>query len=179
MSVKIYAEGGAPGNLARECRQGFNEFLRKAGLEGRMPRIVACGSRDRAYEDFCTAQKKASDAFIVLLVDSEEGVGVGADPWEFLERRDNWSKPDGATDDNAHLMVQCMEAWFLADSDALARFFGNGFNANLLPNRRDVENIPKQDVYDALERATGRAVKKNIERATTRSICWRNWTPKK
>lgn len=129
-----------------------------------MPRIVACGGRDRAYEDFCTAQKTASDAFIVLLVDSEEDVEIGADPWEFLERRDNWSKPDGATDDNAHLMVQCMEAWFLADSDALVQFFGNGFNANLLPNRRDVENIPKQDVYDALKRATRSSRKKEYRK---------------
>ena len=51
-------------------------------------------------------------------------------------------------------MVQCMEAWFLADRDTLAQFFGDGFNANPLPNRPDVENIPKSDLYDALKGAT-------------------------
>ena len=28
-------------------------------------------------------------------------------------------------------MVQCMEAWFLADKDCLAAFFGLGFNRNV------------------------------------------------
>ncbi len=130
-----------------------------------MPRIVACGGRQKAYEDFCAAQKKALDVFIALLVDSEEGVEGGAGPWEFLERHDNWRKPDGTTDDNAHLMVQCMEAWFLADPHALARFFGNGFNANPLPKRRDLENIPKQDIYDALESATRASRKKEYRKS--------------
>ena len=120
-----------------------------------MPRIIACGSRDRAYDRFCTAQRNAqANEFIVLLVDSEEGVERGVGPWAFLKRRDNWSRPDGTNDDNVHLMVQCMEAWFLADRDTLAHFFGDGFNANPLPNRPDVENIPKSDLYDALKRAT-------------------------
>ena len=155
MSVKIYVEGGARGGLDRECRRGFGLFLERAGLRGSMPRIIACGSRDRAYDRFCTAQRNAqANEFIVLLVDSEEGVERGVGPWAFLKRRDNWSRPDGTSDDNVHLMVQCMEAWFLADRDTLAHFFGDGFNANPLPNRSDVENIPKSDLYDALERAT-------------------------
>ena len=153
MRVKIYVEGGAPGGLDRECRRGFGKFLERAGLRGRMPSIIACGGRDRAYDRFCTAQEQArADEFIILLVDSEEGVEEGVEPWAFLERR--WDKPDGTSEDNAHLMVRCMEAWFLADRDTLAQFFGDGFNANPLPNRPDVENIPKSDLYDALERAT-------------------------
>ena len=156
MSVKIYVEGGAPGGLDRECRRGFRLFLERAGLEGSMPRIIACGSRDTAYDRFCTAQEQArAHEFIVLLVDSEESVGGNIGSWAFLKRRDdNWDKPDGTSDDNAHLMVQCMEAWFLADRDTLAQFFGNGFNTTPLPNRSDVENIPKLDLYDALKRAT-------------------------
>ena len=161
MSVKIYVEGGASGGLDRECRRGFRLFFEKAGLRGRMPRIIACGDRGRAYDKFCTAQRKAqADEFIVLLVDSEEGVGGDIGPWAFLKRRDNnWNKPVGTSDDNAHLMVQCMEAWFLADHDTLAQFFGDDFNANSLPNRSDVENIPKSDLYDALKRATRRSRK--------------------
>ena len=156
MRVKIYVEGGASGGLDRECRRGFGLFLEKTGLKGRMPRIIACGSRDRAYDKFCTAQEQAStDEFIVLLVDSEEGVEGDSGPWAFLKRRDNnWNRPDGTSDDNAHLMVQCMEAWFLADRDTLAQFFGDGFRANALPNRSDVENIPKPALYNALRGAT-------------------------
>ena len=35
----------------------------------------------------------------------------------------------GATDEQAHLMVQCMEAWFLADRETLAAVFGRGLKA--------------------------------------------------
>ena len=127
-----------------------------------MPRIIACGGRDGAYDRFCTAQRNAhANEFIILLVDSEEGIEEGVGPWGFLRNRDGWNKPSGTGEDSAHLMVQCMEAWFLADHDTLAQFFGDGFNANSLPNRSDVENIPKSDLYDALERShPGRAVRR-------------------
>lgn len=155
MSVKIYVEGGAPGGLDRECRRGFSEFLKSAGLRDKMPRIIACGDRGKAYDKFCTAQRNAqANEFIVLLVDSEKDVEKGVGPWVFLKRHVGWNKPAGTSDDNAHLMVQCMEAWFLADRDTLTQFFGDGFNANPLPNRSDVENIAKPDLYDALKRAT-------------------------
>jgi hypothetical protein len=52
------------------------------------------------------------------------------------------------------LMVQCMESWFLADGAALEKFFGQGFRRNALPNRAEVENVPKQDVLAALKQAT-------------------------
>lgn len=156
MRIKIYAEGGGDTNaLKTKCRQGFSEFFRKAGLEGRMPRIVASGSRQDAYDDFCMALKKAGNGeFIILLVDSEDPVADGAGSWEHLEDRDNWDRPAAADDSNAYLMVQCMEAWFIADHNTLAGFFGQDFNAGALPAREDVENIRKPDLYTALENAT-------------------------
>ena len=51
-------------------------------------------------------------------------------------------------------MVQCMESWFLADMDALAAFFGDGFNRGALPPRPDVENVSKRDLERGLRRAT-------------------------
>jgi hypothetical protein len=51
-------------------------------------------------------------------------------------------------------MIQCMEAWFLADKDALERYFGQGFNRNALPDRTDVENISKSQIYQGLKNAT-------------------------
>ena len=51
-------------------------------------------------------------------------------------------------------MVVCMESWFLADKEALAEFFGQGFNAGALPKREDVEAISKDDVYRCLQRAS-------------------------
>ncbi len=162
MSIKIYVEGGGDTNaLKTKCRQGFSEFFRKAGLEGRMPRVVASGSRQAAFNDFCTAMEKAAnDEFIVLLVDSEDVVATDDKLWSHLKDRDNWDKPVNTTDENVHLMVQCMEAWFLADKDNLAAFFGQQFNANALPTREDVENIVKPDLYTRLKNATRLCEKK-------------------
>ena len=114
---------------------------------------MAVGSRH--YEDFCHAfDSPHGDEFVALLVDSEAPVAEGSGPWQHLKDRDNWDRPAGATDDNAHLMVQCMEAWFLADKCRLAAFFGRGFNRNALPRRPDIEDTAKMDVLDGLKNAT-------------------------
>ena len=159
MSVKVYVEGGGDrkGGLGARCREGFRTFFDKAGLTGRMPRIVACGGRQQTYDDFCSALANATDdKFIVLLVDSEDPVAEGAGPWAHLKNRDNWDRPAGAADDNAHLMAQCMEAWFFADKDSLAKYFGAGFNRKALSARPDIENIPKADLKKNLKAATRR-----------------------
>jgi len=95
-------------------------------------------------------------AFLMLLVDSEGPVADGTASWDHLHARDRWRRPDGADDDQAHLMVQCMESWFLADRAALTDYFGQGFLINSLPHRADVEGIPKADVERGLARATVR-----------------------
>ena len=162
MSVKVYVEGG--GNtreLKQKCRRGFSEFFRKAGLAGQMPRVVSGGSRNNAYDRFRTALTNAKHGdFVVLLVDSEGPVAEAQDAWSYLAASDNWLKPQGATDESAHLMVQCMEAWFLADKDSLARYFGRGFNPNALPGHADVEDIPKQDLSNGLNMASRQCVRK-------------------
>lgn len=154
MKVKVYVEGGGDSaSLKTRCREGFSKFFQRAGLEGRMPRVIACGSRNSAYGDFCTALRSARPGdFPVLLVDSE--AAVAAIPWEHLRARDNWDKPPGADDDQAQLMVQCMESWFLADAELLAGFFGQGFAASALPGNPNVEQVPKQQVFDTLKMAT-------------------------
>ena len=156
MNVKVYVEGG--GNvreLRTRCRKGFSSFFGKANLAGRMPQVIACGGRHTTYDKFAAALRSANDTvFVVLLVDSEGPVAEGAGPWRHLQTRDKRGRPHGATDDNAHLMVQCMEAWFLADKDRLATFFGRGFNRNALPCNPDIEQVAKTDVLDGLKGAT-------------------------
>ena len=156
MNIKVFVEGGGDRDLLkRECRKGFSNFFSKAGLKGRMPRVVASGSRQNAFKDFCQALHESErDDFIVLLVDSEGPVVAGSSPWQHLKTRDNWNQPSGATDDQVHLMVQCMEAWFLADKDCLVAYYGNGFNQKSLPPRQDIENIAKNDVLNGLKNAT-------------------------
>ena len=156
MKSIVYVEGGGGTKALRTgCRKGFRKFFEKAGLKGRMPTISACGGRKQAYDDFCHALSGGgSYGFIALLVDSEEPVVKGSGPWAHLKKRDNWDKPASAKDDNVHFMVQCMESWFLADKDALAKYFGDGFNRNALPRRSDIEDIPKHDLHKGLKNAT-------------------------
>ncbi len=156
MKVTVYVEGGGDRRaLKRKCRAGFTTFFRGAGLSGRMPRIFASGGRQKTYDSFCIALSEASSSdFVVLLVDAEGPVAQNSGPWAHLKQRDSWNRPNGATHDNAHLMVQCMETWFLADKDALARYFGDGFNPNALPRRSEIEDIPKYDLHKGLKNAT-------------------------
>ena len=156
MKVRIYVEGGGDGrNLRTRCRRGFSAFLEKATLAGHMPRIVASGGRRAAFDDFCAALNASDqEEFVVLLVDSEGPVPQGPGPWHHLRARDGWDQPAEATDENVHLMVQCMENWFLADRDTLAAYFGKGFNPNALPGHRDIEEVAKTDVLDGLRNAT-------------------------
>jgi Domain of unknown function (DUF4276) len=156
VEMRLYVEGGGDSKLLRiACRHGFSEFLRKAGLKSRMPRIVACGGRDQAYRDFCTALKQGANA-AMLLVDSEDAVEVSS-PWTHLGQRpgDRWVAPRDSTDDDCHPMVQCMESGLLTDRETLTAFFGQGFNATALPDpRSDIESKSKSSIYESLLRAT-------------------------
>ena len=161
VKVKVYVEGGGDSkDLRTRCRMGSSSFFENANLAGRMPRIIACGGRGSAFDKFRTAlRSRRADEYIVLLVDSEDPVAKGSGTWEHLAGRDGWDTPADAADEHAHLMVQCMEAWFLADKDCLAAYFGQGFNRNLLPAREEIEEVAKNDVHDGLRNATRRSRK--------------------
>ena len=158
MSARVYVEGGGSGRaLKAKCREAFRSFFVAAGLKDRLPRVVPGGGRQETYDDFCTAlNDPRNDAFIVLLVDSEGPVAEGVGPWTHLRNRqdDGWDRPEGATDEQVHLMVQCMESWFLADPESLIEVFGNRFRLRALPRQADIERTAKQDVFAGLESAT-------------------------
>ena len=175
--MKIFVEGGGDGkDLKTKCRQGFSSFLQKAGFQGRMPAFVSCGGRQATFEDFCYSLLIGEDA--LLLVDSEDAISVSCQkgvaskwlPWTHLKMRDGWDvkaelvelarrhkikKIPMASELLVHLMVRCTESWFLADREALAKFYGVGFNAGRLPSeKRPLESIDKKSVYDGLAAAT-------------------------
>jgi Domain of unknown function (DUF4276) len=154
VEMRLYVEGGGDTKLLRTaCRRGVSEFLAKAGLKGCLPRIVASGGRQQAYDDFCTALRLAAHS-AMLLVDSETSITVPS-PWAHLLHRDQWPTPGDARDDDCHLMVQCMESWFLADRNTLRAFYGQGYRANALPPvENPIELLDKQSVYHALAAAT-------------------------
>lgn len=163
--MKLFVEGGGDARLLKDnCRRGFRLFLEKAGLDGYMPSIVACGSRGNAYEDFCVETQQGKPA--MLLIDSEAPVNARLcctgelaewKPWLHLKQRqgDKWNRPSDTDDSQCHLMVQCMESWFLADRHTLEEFFGQGFDGGSLPaESRAIESVPKEEVYEGLHDAT-------------------------
>lgn len=162
MKITLYVEGGGKSDELRTmCREGFAALLARSGLAGRMPRIVACGSRNEAYDRFTTAIRKATpDDFPILLVDSEDPMGqvetlpASKAAWEHLRSRDGWSRPRGAANDQAQLMVTCMETWIMADHAALVAFFGASLRRNALLPVNGLEGRPRDAVQDALAQAT-------------------------
>ena len=110
MSVKIYIEGGGDtDSLRSELRKGFQSLFEKAGFKGRLPKVIACGSRNDAFGVFEMALKNKKDNEIVLLlVDSE--CAINASPpntkWNHVLTRDGWAKPSAASEDNIYFMVE-------------------------------------------------------------------------
>lgn len=154
--IRIYVEGGGDRSDTRAAiREGFSHFLHPlrqlAQERGIRWTITACGSRNAAFANFRTAMETHPEAFLVLLVDSEAPVTVG--PWGHLRVRDGWDSGD-LSDVHCHLMAQAVEAWLIADPDALASYYGQSFQRSALPRRQDVEAIPKDDLARSLDRAT-------------------------
>lgn len=162
MSVTLFVEGGGDrDDLRTECRRGFRLFFERAGLTGRMPTIKSRGSRNAAFESFQTAINNArAGEFVMLLVDSEaplaldEASGQCVGPWIHLANRDGWTRPATATDEHAHLMVQCMETWFLADLGCLTAYYHPGFKPDKLKAHPRLESIEKRMVFKELADAT-------------------------
>ena len=121
--------------------------------------VIASGDRHEAFRDFCSALTQHRDDFVILLVDAEGE--VKGNSWQHLSSRegDGWTRPRDATADQAQLMVQVVEAWFLADHSVLIDYYGEGFLSNSLPDQRNIELIAKQDVFRILKHATRRTQK--------------------
>ena len=162
MSAKIYAEGGGTGQLLDTLfRQAWHAFFLGAGLSGRMPRVVRGQGRAHTFDLFVTAVRNPRPGELpLLLVDSEEPVAAGHVAWQPLKARDNWDRPAGSADDQAFLMVQVMETWFLADGNWLRDYFGAALREQHLRQWPVLEEVPKATVLTALEQATASCAKR-------------------
>lgn len=161
--VVIYFEGGGDiRETQAQLRQGMDAFLRSlrqlADSKGWRWRLVALGGREQAFRRWSRAVEREPALLHVLLVDSEEE--VTRPPCEHLRRRqgDAWVI-DKALEPQVHLMAQCTEAWLVADPDGMAGYYGKNFEPGRLPKRRNLEEEPKQSIYDALGRATEKTSK--------------------
>ena len=159
MSIKIIVEGGGEGGTSvRECRRGFEAFFGKM-LQGRdKASITPAGGRNEAFKLFrATLPNLGKGDHVVLLVDSEGPISESDDPWEYVLRNgDDWLRPELATPDDLHFMVQCIEAWFLSDIPILSSYYGAKFKPNKLPkpvNGKDVEKHLKVSIFKGLKAA--------------------------
>lgn len=153
--IRIYCEGGGDGpNTKDPFREGMRKFLNELYDLARAKRIrfnlIICGGRTTAYDNFKTALQIHPDATNILLVDAEGP--VTEPPWKHLQLRDNWADL-GCGDEQCQLMVQAMEAWFMADPEAIKTFYGKGFKAHALPKNADIEQLSKDTIAKSLKKS--------------------------
>lgn len=165
--VRIYIEGGGENERLRtRCREAFRLLLAKMGYAGKMPKLVACGSRMNAFKNFSDGLKLHPNSWSILLVDSEDPVkNLTPDPhsdmaWIHLNLRDGWIRPTDTEPYQALIMATSMETWIATDREALKNFFGKDFQENALPSLPTIESQHRKDIFHKLEHATRNCTKK-------------------
>lgn len=155
MSVRIYVEGGGDNkDTLKRCKEGFGSYCQKLSPADRRPSIVACGGRQQAFDRFKTAIQNSRDGEICALLVDAEGPVTAHTPVEHLQLRDGWNFPS-LNGHKVFLMVQTMEAWFLADREVLAAFYKDGFLVGSLPGSpTNIEAVPKDDLEPKLKHAS-------------------------
>ena len=156
MNARIYIEGGGDSKeLHSRCREGIRRLLEALGLSGRMPRLVACGSRSSTFDDFKMAHNNAAGgAYVAMLVDAEDRIVDIEETWAHLRQRDGWDKPVGAVDEQVLLMVTCMESWIVTDRKTLRSYYGSNLQDSALPALDNIEARDRESIQHALSHAT-------------------------
>jgi hypothetical protein len=173
--IVVFVEGGGhSATLQAELRVGFDALFRsektKASEKRASLRFICCGGRQEAYDAFIDSLNRRQKKVSALLVDSETSIvpasaESAADAKIRVEHLRQKSGSDGRDQgdgwplfnvepERVHLMVQCMEAWIVADPEALASMYKQKFHAQKLPARRNLEDESKADVYKKLNEAT-------------------------
>lgn len=178
----LYIEGGGNKDSKARLRESFSRFLSEPRLAAYKRsiqwRIVMCGSREEAYRMFEDRLQRFPSALVFLLVDAErpvvspsvrEHLGAGEDHWDLSIAKDG----------QCHLMAQVMESWFLADPQAMERFYGKDFATGQIPKRKNVEEVPKDEVMSALDDATRKTQKGRYHKIQHGPLILENLAPEK
>ena len=166
MNAYIYIEGGTRGpngegssskSVKIDCQQAFHSLLDKMGFTGRKPRLVSCGGRGRVYDLFCFQHRGRKASYVAMWIDAEEPLADIEQAWKHLSQVKTvpqWSRPEGANDDQVLFMTTCMETWIVTDRETLRRHYGQNLNVNPLPALPNIENRSRKEVFQALVTAT-------------------------
>ena len=173
--IKVFVEGGPTGTGSADGKaalgQGFRQLFQnqKQSLAKKHIQLdfTFCGGRGTARKKFESELKaNVPNQTCVLLVDSEAPFTRHAHSTDAESRKyhlsqrtgDEWKLTD--VDPNViHLMIECMETWILADPEAIALFYGQGFPVESMPKRENLEDLSKQQVAEFLDQAIDRTKK--------------------
>ena len=139
-------------NLKQGLRQLLGEYVTVARVKRIKFNLISAGSRTEAMKDFLRYCRTNPSDLNVLLIDSEGPVNSTAGAIRSLRSMDLWKSGIACDDNQVHLMVQAMEAWFIADPGALASHFGNAFNTNVLPSPQNAESVAPSELLTLIKR---------------------------
>ncbi len=152
--IRLYIEGGGDAQSKAALRKGFRQFFTHELKENASKlHLTLCSSTVDACEDFAKALEDHPDAFNILLIDSDGPVNQPLATFIKL-RKHSKRKPTPIDENQIHLMVQLMEAWFVADLEALKNYYGQGFKASADLKKKNVEQIEKTMLMKSLKTAT-------------------------
>ncbi len=155
--VYVFFEGGGNAESKKRLSRALETLIRSSNPKCRV-RVFASGSRENAVRDFVLPLRTGPPSLpsrpncTLLLVDSEIPVSESHSPPEVLPGLSSDTQvPKGAV----HLMVECMENWFLADPESCKRVAPNGFLVAKLGNTAHVEAVAKADAIQRVQTAFG------------------------
>lgn len=158
--IRVYIEGDTKQkgkNADISLREGFHHFfgdlIETAREKNIKFRIIMCGSKFITFKDFLNAVKVYQESFVGFLIDSDNSVDNETEK-SFLQKQNSDWHWQNVNEEQCFLMVQIMESWFLADIDALEKYYGQHFNRKALRQSKNVEKIAKSDVETGLANAT-------------------------
>ena len=136
---------------------GFDKLFGNHKERARQKRIrfdmIAGGANAETVKDFLRSCRRNPSDLNVLLIDSEMSAPSADEAIRALRSRRYWDANVSTEDGQLNFMVQAMEAWFIADPQAMARYFGNGFAVGRLPHPQNAESIHPNGLTDSINQA--------------------------
>jgi hypothetical protein len=133
-------------------RRAFSQFLEHLP---RKPRVAVGGGRQQTAGDFRSGVRDLPDATHVLLLDSECAHSASDSCKAKIIAEFGRDRIDHLGEDHFHFMVQMMEAWLIADPNAVQQAFPQDADVEEIKELTNVESISKERLMEMIEKASG------------------------